>query len=83
MGGDPSAFAVDYPAAGEIVRGKGYTNLVSGHDPDVVLAHLSGKVGEYEMPVLQFDTKERVGQRFFDDAFNFDGFFFGHNSPVI
>jgi hypothetical protein len=54
--------------------------MVAGHYSYVVLAHFAGQVRQYYMAVLvvEFNSKHGIGQRFFDNALNFDSFFFLH-----
>src|SRR5688572_64926 len=46
---------------GEIVRRHLEADLVSGQDADTMLSHLARHVGDYGMPVVQPDTKARIG----------------------
>lgn len=39
--------------------------------------HFSGDVGQYFMPVIEFDAEHRIRQRFGDRAFQYDGVILG------
>src|SRR5438874_10852923 len=58
--------AVDDSAAGQVVRREFYCYLISGENPDEVLAHLAGNVREDLVLVLQLDAEHRVWQRLDD-----------------
>src|SRR5271157_3314917 len=73
-----SAFAVDDPPLGEIVRSDLDGHPVAGDDPDEILAHLAGNVGEDAVTIFQLDHELGVGKRLDDPSFGSDRFFFGH-----
>ena len=53
--------AVDDATAGEVVGAELHHHAVLGEDPDVVLAHLAGDVGENLVTVAQLDPEHRIG----------------------
>src|SRR5271157_1193025 len=73
-----SAFAVNDPPLGEIVRSDLDGHPVAGDDPDEILAHLAGNVGEDAVTIFQLDHELGVGKRLDDPSFGSDRFFFGH-----
>jgi len=73
------AFPVGDPSAGQVVWRDLDDHPIAGHNSDEVLPHLAGDVSQHLMPVIQFDPKSRVCQRFRHSALCFNGLFFGHN----
>ena len=65
-------------AFGEIVRGHLNGHAIAGQDTDAVFAHLSSRVGQRLMPVVELHKKPGVGQHLEDGAFEFDQIFFCH-----
>src|SRR5690606_40575125 len=51
------AGAVGDATLAQIIGGQFHANLVTGKNPDVVLAHLSGDVRSNDVPVFQLHTK--------------------------
>src|SRR5690606_28032059 len=74
-----SASAVGDATFAQIVGGQFYANLVTGQDPDVVLAHLSGDVRSNDVPIFQLHAKHGVGQGVDDSTFHFEAVFFRHS----
>ncbi len=57
-----SALAVDNSASGQIVRGERHADGIAGDDPDIMLAHLAGKVGKDKVSaVLELDPEHGIG----------------------
>src|SRR5208337_4795119 len=73
-----SAFAVNDPPLGEVVRSDLDGHSVAGDDPDEILAHLAGNVGQDAMTIFQLDHELGVRKRLDDPSFGSDRFFFGH-----
>src|SRR6056297_1724923 len=65
-------------ALGEVVRRHLDLHLVAGQNTNAVLAHLSCRVRDDLMAVLEFDPECRVRQQFLHDAGEFEKFFLGH-----
>lgn len=65
-------------AFAEVVGGHLYRHLVSSQDTDVVLAHLSGCVGNQLVTIFQIHTEARVRKDFGNKSVHFKEFFFSH-----
>ena len=63
---------------GEVVRGHDDIDPVAGDDADEVLPHLAGEQAEDRVPIVEFDPKLRVGERFGDGALLLDTFLLSH-----
>ena len=70
---------VCYSSPGKVVRGQFNLYLVAGDDANEIHPHFSRHVGKDLMPVIQNDAKHRVRQCLFNNPFNFDQIFSGHN----
>src|SRR5260221_8999447 len=81
-GGKDLPAAVNDPAAAQVVGRNLHLYPVAGDDADKVFAHAARDVGNDLVAVVQFDAELRVGERFFNAAFDFDGFFFWHNTSA-
>src|SRR5262245_47404555 len=79
-GGKDLPAAVNDPATAQIVGRNLHLDAVARNDADEILAHAAGDMGNDLVAVVQFDAKLRVGQRFFDAALHFNGFFFRHKT---
>src|SRR5262245_32165731 len=79
-GGKDLPTAVNDPSTAQVVGGNLHLDPIAGNDADEVLAHSAGDMGYDLVAVVQFDAKLRVGQRLFDAALHFNGFFFRHKT---
>src|SRR5262245_12177957 len=78
-----SAAAVDNAATAEVVGRDLDFDPVAGNDADEVLAHAARNVGDYLVPVVEFDTELSVGQRLFYATLGLDRLFLRHyGSPA-
>ncbi len=66
------------PAFGQIVRREFYFDAITGDQPDVVFAHLSGYVCGDHVAIVEFDSEHRIGKGIHDGPFHFDLFFLRH-----
>ncbi len=74
----PSTFAVDDSPFGQVIRRDFNRDTVSGHDPDEILAHLTGNMSQNFVTALKFDHELSIRERLNDAPFRADGFLFGH-----
>jgi len=74
-------------ALAQVVRRQLDAYLVASENTDVVLAHLSGDVRGYDVPVFQLHAEHGVGQGVDDSTFHFEAVFFRHavepSDPVL
>lgn len=73
-----STFSVDDPALGEIIGGDLDGHPISWHDPDEILAHLSGDVGKNAVTALEFHHELGIRKGLHDATLGPDRFLFGH-----
>lgn len=64
--------AVGNPTFGQIVGGQFDLDAIARKDFNVITPYFSRNVGEDVKPVIEIDSKHRVGQRFGYRAFHFD-----------
>lgn len=75
-----SALPEGDPAFGQVVGCQLHCHGVAPKDPDVMLAHFPGDVGDYFMPVLKLYPELGIGEGFDNRALHFDAFFFRHKA---
>lgn len=75
-----STLAVNNPALGQVIRCNFDSDSVAGNDPDEVLAHLSGDMGQNFVTVFQFHHKLGIWQGFDNPAFGSHWLFFCHTN---
>jgi len=68
-----------YSPFGQIVRGHFDRNPVAGQDPDAVFLHPAGRIGKGLVPIVEPDSKTRIGQQFEHRTLKFDQIFFGQS----
>src|SRR5712692_279521 len=69
------------PAAGQVVRGHLYRDLVTRQDLDEVHPHLARDVGQQPVAVLQLHAKRRVRERLDHGTFDLDALFLRQTDP--
>ena len=75
-----SALPEGDPALGQIVGCQLHGHGIAPKNPDVMLAHFPGDVGNDFMTVLKFYPELGIGEGFDDRALHFDAFFFRHKA---
>ena len=75
-----SALPEGDPAFGQVVGCQLHGHGVAPEDPDVMLAHFPGDVGDDFMPVLKLYPELGIGEGFDYRALHFDAFFFRHKA---
>jgi hypothetical protein len=43
---------------------------ITNQNFDTMQTHFSGEIRKHDFPAFQFDAKQRIGKRLFDDPFN-------------
>src|SRR4029453_14990433 len=77
-----SLVPVDDAPPAQVVRGQLDQDAVARQDPDEVLPHLAGNVGENAVLVVQLDAEHRVREGFEHLGLDLDRFFFRHDSST-
>jgi hypothetical protein len=72
----PLLVAVRDTSSFEVVRGEFHLDSIARENSDVVHPHFSGDVGQYFVPVLQFNPEHCVGKGLRYGAFQHDRVFF-------
>ncbi|OHA06055.1 MAG: hypothetical protein A3B29_05290 [Candidatus Sungbacteria bacterium RIFCSPLOWO2_01_FULL_51_34] len=67
-----------YPSLFIIIRGKFYSDPISGQDPNIVQAQLAGKMGQYFSAILGSYPEKRPSERLLYQAFFIYSFFVVH-----
>jgi len=70
-------------ALGQVVGRHLHVHAVAGEDPDSVLAHLAGGVGEYFVVIVQFDPEHRIGEQLGNSPRKFNKVFFRHVASLV
>ena len=60
------------PAAGDVIRGHLYRDLVAGKYPDKVHPELTGNVRQYDVAIADIHLEHGIGQGFYNRALEFD-----------
>ena len=66
------------PTFAQIVWSHLDSDLVTGKNANVVLAHLAGYMSRYDMSVFQFHSEHGIWKGIYNHAFHLYGFFFSH-----
>src|ERR1019366_5665348 len=85
-GGSPSPVTgsfepVGNAALGQVVGGHFHENLIASENADSIFAHLSRRVGDDLMVVLELDAKGGIREQFDDGPRKFEQFFLRHLFP--
>src|SRR5262245_20417210 len=75
--------AVVDTALGQVIGRHFDHHAVAGQDPDAILAHLSGSMGDDFMIVVELYAKRGIGQELGDRALEFKQFFLRHWVPWL
>src|SRR6476469_3828319 len=73
--GSLSLVSIGDPTSTEVVRSQLDLDLVTGKDPDVVHAHLSGDVGQHLVAVVELHPEHGVREGLYDRALQHDRVF--------
>jgi hypothetical protein len=72
-------FGAVYDAAfAKVIRGKFNSDLITGHDSYIMLAHFSGNMGNDNVAIFELNTKHCVGKGFENCSFHLYSVFFCH-----
>ena len=71
------------PTLAQVVGGHFDRDPVAGEDADAVFLHSARRIGQRLVPIVELDTKARVGEQLLHGAVELDQIFFGQTDLLV